>query len=330
MVRGRYLPADVGHDRWLNSSPYTVTIGEAQADDSSMATDPGSGAATPSSDQPEPTVTPDIRPADTYSLAHLATLPPPAELQEPIKPEHTLALRSSSHTDYGMWYPLVHLAAAEDVSADLTHLYNSRSYNVRCEFDSRNPRDQRLRCEYGGQGPLNRWGTDRLAYYEALNSAGHESVALASLTYRDVELKCEEQPERTVRTWWCYDPTSYSAWERAVAEALEPATDPLERYLRTEEPNPPVWYQASPYSGVGEQTTGLMRIEPYVRYEIALASDDQEAQITGRCAPISADGIVDWQNNHLAGRVNEAVTLRGTYLCEWTVEAQGAWTLTVE
>lgn len=41
LARARYLPADVGHDRWLNSSPYEVSIevpAQPAADDSALRT----------------------------------------------------------------------------------------------------------------------------------------------------------------------------------------------------------------------------------------------------------------------------------------------------
>ena len=284
------------------------------------------------SDSEPVVVATDGRPANTYSLAHLASLAVPAEPEEPAKPDPTLTVRTQGNSRFD-----VYLVEPTNVVLELIHEHNSREYPVTCDNRHKIDRDREYRwlsCIYSDPNNAPLWtdswhGTRRSTY----GGSSNENVEFVALSHNGAELDCEERLTNDGyqhhRHFWCYDPTAYRAWEQAVEAALAPSSDPLERYLRMEADEPPVWYQDSPYTGTGEQTTGLMRIEPYVTYEAVLTTDDENARVSGRCAPIGADGSVDWQNNHLAGRISQPFHLRNTYLCEWMVKAKGAWTLEV-
>ena len=207
----------------------------------------------------------DPRPDDTYSLQYLAELPAPSAPQSPPPPDHIVAIVSSSSDTF-----LVHLVEATGVVMKLIHNHESREYPVICTVYG--AWNDQLECEYSEQGPLNSDGTERLRLY--YNIASVTEYEFVSLTFDGSGLTCIERPVTTYRwadarrTWWCYDTSTYAAWERARDAALEPATDPLERYLR-QEAGPPLWWQGTPYAGEGPTTTGVFEPAPYVTYTIS-------------------------------------------------------------
>ncbi len=273
---------------------------------------------------PEPTQAPeeesqpwvDPRPANTYSLQDLRGMAAPADPIPPLLPDHILAVSSSySRTSFR-----IHLRESTDVVLNLIHNYKSRQYPVRCESSYTDS----VACKYTEQGPLNSAGTRRLSLFSASSSV--DEYDFVSLTLHGSELQCTERPRGTHRSWWCYDPPTYAAWERARDAALEPATDPLERYLRREG-NAPLWYQESPYQGEGRHTTGVMRIEPYVTYTTTLVWTGEFLNLYGLCVPVdTVTGQPDIHSDRIVeGIVGDQFSLRGTYLCEWSVVSDGEW-----
>ena len=285
----------------------------------------------PRPETPTPTPTPwvDPRPDNTYTLAELAGMPAPAAPKPPLLPDHIMALQPGGSTSVD-----VHLVSASRVTVNLIHTYNSREYPVTCD----STRSRYVLCRYSENGPLNESGTARLSLFAATGAWPWRDGAyqFVSASLDESQLTCNERPGRTrygdnATIWWCYDPATYAAWERARDAALQPATDPLERWLRAEA-GPPLWYQDSPYSGEGNHTTGVMSIDPYVDYQVEITNDGEAMTIWARCAPVSPiDGSVSirW-DDLLSGFVNDGVlTLRRTYLCDWTIAADGKWRLEI-
>ena len=249
----------------------------------------------------------------------------PAAPTPPPLPDHVLAVQSLSYdrTEFR-----VYLAEASRITMRLVHNYQSRQYQVSCteaRYSSNG-----LDCEYSEGGPLNSSGTSRLSLSRAVESVWDYDFDAVHLD--GAELTCTEQElSRSERRWWCYHPSTYAAWERARDAALEHATDPLERWQR-QEGEAPVWYQGSPYSGEGDYTTGVMLIEPYVTYDAAMTHvGETEPVLYAFCVPVNPqDGsFVIHTEDQLAGFVPSEFYLRGTYLCEWEVFADGEWTLTL-
>jgi len=266
----------------------------------------------------------DPRPDNTYTLRDLAGMSEPAAPTPPPLPDHVVAIEAGR---YGRTSMVVYLAEAALVTTTLIHNHNSRQYDVNCTHDS----GSWLNCRYSEEGPLNDSGTGRLSLSRAIESiADYDFVAL----FLDGSaLSCQERPAPSSRSrsWWCYDPSTYQAWERARDAALEPATDPLERWLRAED-GAPVWLQDSPYSGEGDYTTGAMRIEPYVTYKVATThTGATEPTLYAFCVPVNPrDGsFVIHSEDQLTGFVPSEFYLRGLYLCEWEVVADGEWTLSI-
>ena len=296
------------------------TRGTLRYEDITLAV-PVTGVDAPAEPTPSPTTGVDPRPDNTYTLAELADMPAPAAPQPPPLPDHLLAVDNWSFRGSPFQ---VHLADASGVVMNLTHNFRSRQYPVVC----RSSYGSLLRCEYSETKPLNTSGTARLSLSQAASSV--DEYDFVSLSMEGRELQCVERPRTRDRTWWCYDPSTYAAWERARDAALEPATDPLERWLRAED-GPPLWYQDSPYSGRGSHTTGVMRVEPYVAYEVSRTYGGEYLNLFGLCVPI--DAITGQPDVHsegvVQGLVGDGFTLRGTYLCEWAVVTDEEWTLSV-
>lgn len=287
---------------------------------------------------PTPTPWVDPRPDNTYSLAELANMDAPAAPQPPPLPDHILALSVSPTTTSSM---RVHLApSSSSVTVSLTHTYKSREYPVTCE---RPQGLNNVECQYSESGPLNASGTARLSLFSATNyRRGGEwegwpwptgAYRFVSATLDQSQLTCTVRPSpdtHVYRLWWCYHPATYAAWERARDAALQPATDPLERYLRAEG-DPPLWHQESPYSGDGGTTTGVMRIDSYINYDVAVTYDGDTMTVWARCAPIDPiDGSVSIHWDDLAsGFLTTGFFMRADHLCEWVVNAEGEWTLSI-
>ena len=274
----------------------------------------------------------DPRPDNTYTLRGLAGMSPPAAPTPPPLPDHILALRLYANSLNDIFVSLAH---SRDVVATFDHIYDSRRFQVTCA-NSESTSAGRSRCEYTTQGPFNAAGTERLGLFLA-SSYGNDfgsSSDLVSVSLRGAPLTCEQKPwsgRGTGRIWWCYDSGVYEAWEEARDRALEPATDPLERWQR-QEGQAPIWYQDSPYSGEGDYTTGVTRIEPYVTYRVTTThTGETEPLLYAFCVPVSPrDGsFVIHTEDQPAGSVPSEFYLRGTYLCEWELVVDGEWTLTV-
>ena len=276
----------------------------------------------------------DPRPADTYTLAQLAAMPAPRAPQAPPKPEHVVALEFEGAYE---WVS-VYLIDASRVSVLLSQTYNDREYPVSCDSISRYS-SRAVACEYSSSAPLNSSGTGRIEFngYEGI-------ISFVSASLDEKQAVCEERP-RSERyrsynpLWWCYDLATYRAWEAARERALAPPDDPLERYLR-QQGEPPLWYDESPFEGVGSTTTGVFRLDPYVEYEVQVEHDtDVPVQRIGmRCidststseylaiGEIVAEGTIwRWQSDAFPG----PWYVGGPSLCELIVIlwADGEWTV---
>ena len=270
----------------------------------------------------------DPRPADTYTLAQLAAMPAPRAPQAPPKPEHVMAL------EIVLWSESVrtYLVNASRVSVLLSQTYNSRNYSVTCA-----PVEtwhSNLSCEYSADAPLNSSGTMRIPF------DGYDGkTAFVSASLDGDQLVCEERPRSEWPSdypiWWCYDPTTWRAWEAARDRALAPPDDPLERYLR-QQGGPPLWYDDSPFEGVGDYTTGVFRMAAYVDYEARVEHRTNVQQITLQCVSDSTDSteyrvIGELSESRLrwweADGFSAPVYARGAMLCELAIRADGEWSV---
>ena len=215
----------------------------------------------------------DPRPDDTYSLQYLSELPAPSAPHSPPPPDHIVAVAFSKLDEF-----VVYLVEPTGVIVELIHNHESREYPVTCIV--RDSWNNRITCKYSEQGPLNRGGTRRLDLRDSI--ASPTEYEFVSLTFDGSGLTCIEIPIDGYlfiddgRKWWCYDSDVYTAWEEARDRALEPATDPLERYLR-QESGLPLWWQGTPYEGEGPTTTGVFDPAPYVTYTISWIDMPPEA-----------------------------------------------------
>ncbi len=301
---------------------------------------PPAPTATPT---PTPTPTPwvDPRPADTYTLAELAAMPAPRAPQPPPLPDHELGMHlgGGSYDLDEVWLFLIEdTARINSISFSLA--YNSRSYPVICNTRSKYGR---FICKFSENGPINRHGTARLSLSDTIRYGyGLEAAdyTLVSVTLDGSLVRCEERPSAgDRRTWWCYDPATYRAWEAARDRALALPDDPLQRYLR-QQGDPPLWYDALPTSGVGDYMTGVFRLEPYVTYKQEVTHDTRNPvrNIEIRCIaekePATGYRTISretwrtwttwrWETDAGPGRF----FVRSAALCELQITADGAWTV---
>ena len=318
---------------------------------------PSAPTATPT---PTPTPTPwvDPRPDDTYTLAELAAMPAPRAPEAPPLPDHVLALtqpfryyttyRGESY--FSGWDGLMGVQllgwddlVAERVRIELSHVHNSRSYPVICNdpFYSTTWGTYALRCSYSADGPLNSAGTRRMSLQDASDDINPDNLELIEVLLDGASITCEERPSESGRSfyrkaWWCYDPATYRAWEAARERALAPPDDPLERYLR-QQGEPPLWYDDSPYEGVGDYTTGVFRMAPYVEYE-AQVEHDVSSPVRGIIVRCVSDSTGDSGYRVIGEVVGRAVWwwqtdtpppwyARRASLCELEIRADGEWTV---
>ena len=277
---------------------------------------------------PTPTPTPapwvDPRPDNTYTLRALATMPEPEAPQPPPRPDHVVALAYGGGPNIG-----VYLVDPSRVVIEAIHNYNSRSYALLCDDSSGY---NYASCNYSGLGPLSDSGTWRLTFW--YTEPGPDEIELSSVLVDGVEVTCEERPatywygEIYERHWWCYDPATYRAWERARDRALAPPADPLQRYLRAQG-EAPLWYQASPYSGAGSTTTGVFTLDPYVGYGVALSHTGDSLDVQLGCVALERrdDFLVIAEVFDTSVWDGREFFIRETALCEFEIEADGEWTV---
>lgn len=132
---------------------------------------------------------------------------------------------------------------------------------------------------------------------------------------------------------WCYDPDTYRAWEAARDRALAPPDDPLERYLR-QQGDPPLWYDEPPFERIGDTTTGVFRMEPYVEYEFSgeLFGEEDRYSPHGpvtfwlQCVPVDRNGAVVISDDTLSRTFirGSRYSTRQAHLCEFDVGI-GSW-----
>ena len=287
---------------------------------------PSAPTATPT---PTPTPTPwvDPRPDDTYTLAELADMPAPRAPEAPPLPDPVLTL------DIELWREGVKVYHVEDesrITVLLSQTYNSRNYAVTCAFVRI---ISYFRCEYSSDAPFNSSRTRRIRF------DGHSGeTVFVSASLDGNQLVCEERSRLGYATWlwWCYDPATYRAWEAARDRALAPPDDPLERYLR-QQGEPPLWYDDSPYEGVGSTTTGVFRMAPYVDYE-AQVEHDVSSPVRGIIVRCVSDSTGDSEYRVIGELVERAVWwwqtdtpppwfVRRASLCELEIRADGEWTV---
>ena len=287
---------------------------------------PSAPTATPT---PTPTPTPwvDPRPDDTYTLAELAAMPAPRTPEAPPKPDPVLTLEIA----LGSETISVYLIDESRVAVLLSQSYNSRNYSVKCALEE--TWHSVLICEYSTDAPLNSSGTRMIRF------DGHSGeVSFVSASLDGDQLVCEERSRLGYATWlwWCYDPATYRAWEAARDRALAPPGDPLERYLR-QQGEPPLWYDDSPYEGVGDYTTGVFRMAPYVEYE-AQVEHDVSSPVRGIIVRCVSDNTGDSGYRVIGEVVGRAVWwwqtdtpppwyARRASLCELEIRADGEWTV---
>ena len=286
---------------------------------------PSAPTATPT---PTPTPTPwvDPRPDDTYTLAELADMPAPSAPEAPPKPNHVMALDIDL---IGVQIVVYLVDDASRVTVLLSQTYSSRNYPVTCESPVRS---DRLICQYSSDAPLNSSGTGRIRY----NGVSGET-AFVSASLDGERIVCEERTNTRYNwLWWCYDPATYRAWEAARDRALAPPDDPLERYLR-QQGDAPLWYDDSPYEGVGDYTTGVFRMAPYVEYE-AQVEHDVSSPVRGIIVRCVSDSTGDSGYRVIGEVVGRAVWwwqtdtpppwyARRASLCELEIRADGEWTV---
>ena len=311
---------------------------------------PSAPTATPT---PTPTPTPwvDPRPADTYTLAQLADMPAPSAPEAPPRPDPVLTLGyldTSFWRLYGSHYPLINLYLVSDnkrVSVALSHTYQTREYSVVCA-DSPYlldiPDRTVVLCQYDGQGPLNSAATRWMRLNETVRyQSDLEHLEWVSVSLDGTDLACIFLETGA----WCYDPDTYRAYEAARERALAPPDDPLQRYLR-EQGDPPLWYDDPPFERIGTSTTGVFRMEPYVRYEYDLTWQGESAAefhhapwgTRLQCVPVDRSGRATISTETLLGTVvstynttasGEKYFVRRASLCEFEVWVSDSWEGTV-
>lgn len=179
---------------------------------------------------------------------------------------------------------------------------------------------------------------------------GLADYTLISVTLDSLPVHCEELPlaieyGSEMRSWWCYDPDTYRAWEAARDRALAPPDDPLQRYLR-QQGDPPLWYDAPPYERIGTSTTGVFRMEPYVSYEYDFTWQGESAAefhhapwgTRLQCVPVDRSGHTTISTETLWGTVfttynttasGDKYFVRQASLCEFEVWVSDSWEGTV-
>ena len=323
------------------------------------------GALFTPSPTPTPTPTPapwvDPRPDNTYTLRELAAMATPAAPQPPPRPDHVLAFDFLLIVGGDVRIEAYLIDNAADTLVKLTHTYNSREYPVVCDIYGWT--HDRAECRYSGIGPLNSSGTGRLSVEDAASpySRFHGDFtvedAVAEFTLDSVTLKgdlltCVSVGAGGSRNrYWCYDPATYAAWESARDRALAVPDDLLERYLRAQG-NAPLWRGSMAYEaadeaasddprpaaiawqyaqGVGDYTTSAFEVRPYVRHWVT--PDPSNAAVTLVCIPNDPgpDGYlaVTAQDLIVLRLWEGEFTARGSFVCEFEIEADDEWTLEV-
>lgn len=287
---------------------------------------------------PTPTVTPwvDPRPDNTYTLQQLATMPLPTSPLAPPKPRHVLALEFNSPRRS------VRTALVDDptrVSVRYRHIYDGRPYQLLCDTPYGS---QYVSCEYSGDRPLSDRGTSYLDFSQAWGRPKEgDRLEFISATLDGDAVSCEQQPTNRSDApfLWCYNAAVYEAWEAARDRALQPATDPLERYLR-KEAGPPLWWQDSPYTAEGPYTTGVFEPQPYITYTISRVNMPGTS-LNGSlvCVPFEErEGIVYVDTAELASTAlwllgpvltDKTFYVRAPVLCEFKIENEGEWGFTL-
>ena len=270
----------------------------------------------------------DPRPADTYTLAELAAMRAPRAPEAPPLPDPVLAL------DIDLSFESAQAYLIDDwsrVTVLLSQTYNSRNYPVTCAAHG-----AYRGCNYSADAPLNSTRTGRIRF-----DGDSGEVSFVSAALDGDELVCKEGPTSYQYDWlwWCYDPTTYRAWEAARDRALAPPDDPLQRYLR-QQGGPPLWYDDSPFEGVGDYTTGVFRMAAYVDYDVQVEHDtdapvgrielrcvsdvsgDSEYRVIGRIAG-DAEIWRWWTDFPPVGPWG----VRRASLCELDIESEGEWTV---
>lgn len=226
-------------------------------------------------------------------------MPAPRAPQAPPPPDHVLVIKiESGESDADLYL----IADPSRVRVELSQPHGSEVYPVLC-----NPPEDKffwyfryLRCNFGDRRPLDSSGTRYIQRWSAWGGDGG-TYEFVSASLDGDALTCQEQePDHgrysIERSWWCYEPNTYRAWEAARDRVLATPDDPLQRYLR-QQGDPPLWYDNPPFEDVGTSTTGAFPMGPYVAYRMGISWKGEEViedaafRVWLVCVPANRSGI---------------------------------------